>query len=488
LKIGLYGANFFTPQYFMQPDNIMQNFQSQWDVIIGAGPAGLFAAYELVEQKPDSKILMIDRGAEALGRKCPVSDQDLSCVNCQPCNIMCGVGGAGIFSDGILNLRPDVVGGDLNDYTHNDEKSWEIVDFIDQVFLKFGAPPVLHGTANNRTDDLALRAMAAGIKFQQIKQRHLGSENTPKLIKSFSDHLERAGVKIMTRAVVNDLIIENGECFGVVLADGQRLEAKAILFAPGRIGGRWVREMVSKHNIEATHTPIDVGVRVEVPSIIMRSVIEASRDPKFHIWTKQFEDFVRTFCTNHEGFVVKESYDSFIGVNGHSYTDKKSKNTNFAFLVRVVLTQPLENTTVYGESIAKLATILGKGKPLIQRLGDLRRGRRSTPWRLQKSTITPTLTDATPGNIAMVLPHRILTDILEGLEKLNEVIPGVATNSTFLYAPEIKYYSMKFTVSDDMQTNIKNLYAAGDGAGLSRDIVKAAATGLLASRAIIRSS
>jgi len=466
----------------------MQNTQSRADVIIiGAGPAGLFAAYELIGQSPRLKILIIDRGAEALARKCLVSDQNLSCVNCQPCNIMCGVGGAGIFSDGILNLRPDVVGGDLSDFTHSEVKSWEIVNLIDQIFLKFGAPPVLHGTANGRTDELALKAMAAGIKFQQIKQRHLGSENTPKLIKSFSDHLERAGVKFMVRTAVKDLVIENGQCCGVILSDGQKLGAGAVLFAPGRVGGRWAREIVAKHDIKAIHMPIDVGVRVEVPSIIMRSVIEANRDPKFHIWTKQFEDFVRTFCTNHEGFVVKENYDSFIGVNGHSYTAKKSKNTNFAFLVRVVLTQPLENTTLYGESIAKLATILGQGKPLIQRLGDLRRGRRSTPWRLQKSTITPTLTDATPGNIAMILPHRILTDILEGLEKLNEVIPGVATNSTFLYAPEIKYYSMKLTVDDNMQTSIKNLYAAGDGAGLSRDIVKAAATGLLAGRGIIKS-
>jgi len=244
--------------------------------------------------------------------------------------------------------------------------------------------------------------------------------------------------------------------------------------------------MVKKHQIAASYAPIDIGVRVEVPSIVMRSIIDVNRDPKFHIWTSKYEDFVRTFCTNHEGFVVKESYGDFIGVNGHSFTNKKSENTNFAFLVRCVLTSPQENTTLYGESIAKIATILGRGKPIVQRLGDLRRGRRSNSWRLQKSTFSPTLKDTTPGNIAMVLPHRILTDILEGLEKLNEVIPGVATDSTFLYAPEIKYYSMKLAVDDDLQTNIKNLYAAGDGAGLSRDIVKAAATGILAARGIIK--
>ena len=466
----------------------MENYCPQWDVaIIGAGPAGLFAAHELAAQKPGIKILLIDRGADALDRKCPVSSQNLPCVNCQPCNIMCGVGGAGIFSDGILNLRHDVVGGDLNDFTGNEAESCAIIDRIDEIFLKFGAPPELHGVDNGKAERLMARSMAAGIKFQQIKQRHLGSENTPKLIKRFSDHLRQAGVEIMTRAAAQDLVVENGRCRGVILADGRKIFAKMILFAPGRAAGHWVREMIAKHGIAAVNTPIDIGVRVEVPAIVMKQVIDVNRDPKFHIWTRQYEDFMRTFCTNHEGFVIKESYDNFVGVNGHSYTHKKSKNTNFAFLVRVALTQPLENTALYGESIARIATILGQGKPIVQRLGDLRRGRRSNPWRLQKSTIAPTLTEATPGNIAMVLPHRILTDVLEGLEKLNEVIPGVATNSTFLYAPEIKYYSMKLAVDEKMQTNVENLFAAGDGAGLSRDIVKAAATGILAARGIAKS-
>jgi len=400
---------------------------------------------------------------------------------------MCGIGGAGIFSDGILNLRPDVVGGNLSDFTRNDDESQKIVDKIDQTFLKFGATETVYGLSDEKADMLSLKAMAAGIKFQRIKQRHLGSENTPVIIKRFSDHLESRGVMIITGAKAKDLLVQDGACKGALLEDGRRIYAKAAIFAPGRIGARWVSEMVKNHKIAASHAPIDIGVRVEVPSIVMRSVIDVNRDPKFHIWTSKYEDFVRTFCTNHEGFVVKESYGDFIGVNGHSFTNKKSENTNFAFLVRSILTSPQENTTLYGESIAKIATILGQGKPIVQRLGDLRRGRRSNSWRLQKSTFSPTLKDTTPGNISMALPHRILTDILEGLEKLNEVIPGVATDSTFLYAPEIKYYSMKFAVDDDMLTNIKGLYAAGDGAGLSRDIVKAAATGILAARGILKS-
>ena len=465
----------------------MAEIGNNWDVlIVGAGPAGLFAANELVEHD-GRRVVMVDIGKSALQRKCPINTDSASiCLNCRPCNIMCGVGGAGIFSDGILNLRPDVVGGNLSDFTRNDDESQKIVDKIDRTFLKFGATEIVHGLDDEKVDWLSLKAMAAGINFQRIKQRHLGSENTPSIIKRFSDHLENKGVMIITGAKVKDLLVQENACKGALLEDGRRIFAKTTILAPGRVGSRWVSEMVKNHKIAASHAPIDIGVRVEVPSIVMRPIIDVNRDPKFHIWTSKYEDFVRTFCTNHEGFVVKENYGDFIGVNGHSFTNKKSENTNFAFLVRNILTSPQENTTLYGESIAKIATILGQGKPIVQRLGDLRRGRRSNSWRLQKSTFTPTLKDVTPGNISMVLPHRILTDILEGLEKLNEVIPGVATDSTFLYAPEIKYYSMKFAVDDDMRTNINGLYAAGDGAGLSRDIVKAAATGILAARGIMR--
>lgn len=464
----------------------MENQTKQWDVIIvGSGPAGMFAAYELLDRSRALNILIIDKGLGAEKRICPITNNS-KCFYCSPCHIMCGVGGAGIFSDGILNLRPDVVGGNLSDYTHDDAESWKIVEYIDKVFLEFGAPEFIHGTDNEKIEKLSLKAIAQGIKFVRIKQRHLGSENTPVLIKKFSDYLEQKGAVLSTNRTVKDLIIEEGACKGVIMQDDERISAKKIILAPGRVGAMWVDEIVKKHDIAASHAPIDIGVRVEVPSIVIQSVIDVNRDPKFHIWSSKYEDFVRTFCTNHEGFVVKENYGGFIGVNGHSFQNKKSKNTNFAFLVRTILTEPQENTTLYGQSIAKIATILGQGKPIIQRLGDLRRGRRSNSWRLQKSTFSPTLKDVTPGNIGMVLPHRILTDIMESLEKLNKVIPGVATDSTFLYAPEIKFYSMKLVVNDNIETSVKNLFAAGDGTGLSRDIVKASATGILAARGLFR--
>jgi hypothetical protein len=226
-------------------------------------------------------------------------------------------------------------------------------------------------------------------------------------------------------------------------------------------------------------------VRIEVPAVIYESVVKVNRDPKFHIRTKTFDDFVRTFCTNAQGFVMEERYNNHIGVNGQSLRIKKSKNTNFAFLVHIELTRPITDTTAYGRSIAYLATTIGGGRPLLQRLGDLRAGRRSTWKRIERSQIEPTLRSVTPGDISMALPGRIVTDILEGLERLDKVIPGVASDSTLLYAPEVKFYAMQITADEKMETNVPNLFIAGDGAGLSRGIVTAAATGLLAARGIL---
>lgn len=454
-------------------------------IIVGAGPAGMFSAYELVKNQPKLKILVIDKGREVKERICPMIKTG-ECLGCEPCHIMSGMGGAGTFSDGLLNLRPDI-GGDLVEFTEDEDKAWELVNRVDDIFLRFGAPNKLSGISNPKIDILEHKAASAGIKFIGIKQRHIGSDNAPKLIQEFSQFLEKKNIKFSMEKEVTDLIVEGNECRGVVLKDGRKINSDFTLIAPGRVGVSWITEMVNRHKIKAEYLPIDIGVRVEVPAIIMKPVIEANRDPKFHIWTTRYGDFVRTFCTNYQGFVVKEYYDGFIGVNGHSLINKKSGNTNFAFLVKTALTEPFENTTLYGQSIAQMATLLGAGKPIIQRMGDVRKGRRSTFERLKRSTITPTLRDVTPGNVAMVLPHRILEDIIEGLEKLNNVIPGVACDSTFLYVPEIKFYSMKINVKENMETNIKNLFAAGDGAGLSRGIVIAAATGILAAQGILKS-
>jgi uncharacterized protein len=314
----------------------------------------------------------------------------------------------------------------------------------------------------------------------------MGSDNAPKVIGNFEKDLKERGVEFLLGTKVDDLIIEDNACVGVVLKDKSEIRSLFTIIAPGRVGATWIDEVVKKHKIEAKYAPIDVGVRVEVPAIIMDPITKINRDPKFHIQTKTYDDFVRTFCTNEHGFVVKEEYEGFIATNGHSMINQESENTNFAFLVRVELTEPIENTVRYGRSIAKLATTIGGGKPVIQRMGDLRRGRRTTESRLMKNTVVNTLKDVTPGDISMALPHRIVTDIREGLEVLNEIIPGVASDSTLLYAPEVKFYSMQVLVDRNMESSVKNLFAAGDGAGLSRDIVNAAATGVIAARGILK--
>jgi uncharacterized protein len=448
-------------------------------VIVGAGPAGLFAARELSHSS--AKVLVIDQGKDIADRVCPMKNRG-HCLHCDPCHIMCGVGGAGAYSDGLLNLHP-TIGGDLKHLAGDD--AWDLIDEVDSAFLRYGAPSRVLEPSEDDAEMLKRKAAAAGARFVPIRQRHMGSDGTPKIIAAFKRDLEQKGVKFRLDSRVEDLIINGGCCCGVRLADGTQIEAHKTLLAPGRIGAQWIGILLDRYAIEARYGPLDIGVRVEVPSIITDPITRINRDPKFHIVTRRYDDFVRTFCTNPGGFVVKEEYPDFIATNGHSMTDQRSENTNFAFLVRLELTKPVENTTAYGMSIAKLVTTIGGRRPVIQRLGDLHRGRRSTEERIARNTVENTLKDVTPGDISMALPHRIVMDIIEGLEILNQIVPGVNADSTLLYAPEIKFYAREVEVADrSLQTSIKGLYVAGDGAGLSRGIVIAAATGILAGRGI----
>lgn len=447
-------------------------------IIVGAGPAGLFAALELSDSGSGLEILVIDLGSDISERICPMKKRD-HCQHCEPCHIMCGVGGAGTYSDGLLNLHPSI-GGDLEALAGQD--AWRLVEEVDSAFLRYGAPRQTLEPTPEDAEMLRHKAAAAGARFVPIRQRHMGSDRTPQIIAAFKEDLERRGVRFLLNSRVVDLIVEGSLCRGVRLADGTALMSKTTLLALGRVGAPCISDLIDRYRIEAKYGPLDVGVRVEVPAIIMDSVTRINRDPKFYIVTRRYDDFVRTFCTNPGGFVVKEEYSEFIATNGHSLTGEQSENTNFAFLVRLELTEPVENTTAYGMSIAKLVTTIGGRRPVIQRLGDLHRGRRSTEKRIERNPVRNTLKDATPGDISMALPHRIVMDIIEGLETLNQIIPGVNADSTLLYAPEIKFYAREIRVDGRMQTSISGLYAAGDGAGLSRGIVAAAATGILAGR------
>ena len=440
------------------------------------------AANELADQ--DLNVLVIDRGRDINERRCPMEEIG-KCAECKQCDVMCGVGGAGTFSDGTLNLRPDI-GGDLAAITGDNPAAWALVDYVDSLFLKYGAPEQLYTADGAQVEKLKRGAASVGVHFIEIPQRHMGSDNAPRIIENFENDLKSRGTEFRLNAQVRDLLIEHDTCNGVMLEHGDKLFSRYTLLCPGRIGGEWVNTLVKRHGIDAKHGAIDIGVRVEVPSIIMDPITEINHDPKFHIRTKRYDDFVRTFCTNEHGFVVKERYEGFIGTNGHSLKSQRSENTNFAFLVRTELTEPLEDTTRYGKSVSKLATTIGGGNPILQRMGDLRRGQRSTWNRIRRNPVKNTLQDVTPGDISMAMPHRIVMDIIEGLEKLNEVIPGVASDSTLLYAPEVKFYAMELQVSRELATSIKGLYAAGDGTGLSRDIINASATGVIAGRGILQ--
>ncbi|MDG6243100.1 MAG: NAD(P)/FAD-dependent oxidoreductase [Methanolobus sp.] len=454
-----------------------------YDVVItGAGPAGLFAAYGLAGK--GLNVLVIDAGKDIDKRICPMSDIS-SCDHCSPCSILCGVGGAGAYSDGTLNLRPDI-GGNLAEFTGDNESAWKLVDQVDNIYLKYGGPKKTYSATGSDAEMLKRRAASAGARFIDIKQRHIGSDNSTALIACMKRDLEANGITFLLGSKVKDLIVEEGRCRGVLL-ENREIRSRYTLLAPGRVGYEWMNWLVNRHSIKYSYSGVDIGVRVEVPSIIMDPITHINHDPKFHIHTRRYDDFVRTFCTNEHGFVVKEEYEGFVATNGHSMHSKESDNTNFAFLVHVELTRPMENTIKYARSVAKLATTIGGGKPVLQRLGDLRRGRRSTAERLSKNAVINTLKDITPGDISMAMPHRIVMDIIEGLEVLSEIIPGVDSDCTLLYAPEVKFYSLRIDVDSTMQTNIADLFVAGDGAGLSRDLVNSSATGILAANGILAS-
>ncbi|MFH1774411.1 MAG: NAD(P)/FAD-dependent oxidoreductase, partial [Methanobacteriota archaeon] len=445
-------------------------------IIVGAGPAGMFAAYELAK-KSDLRVLIVDFGKDVSERICPMEKTGV-CVKCEPCNIMSGVGGSGGLSDGTLNIKPDI-GGNLYEFM-SEADAWELVRYVDKIYIENGTPKKLYKATSNEEEMLSRKAASAGMDFIQIPQRHIGSDHTPEVVASLKKKLERKGVKFLLSTAVEDILNEE-----IKLSNNKKVKAKYILAAPGRSGASWLAEQAKKLSLKISHGPIDVGVRVEVPGIVMDPVCRINRDPKFHIITETYDDFVRTFCVNHRGYVAKEVYKGYVGVNGYSLRDKQSENTNFAFLTKIELTEPVENSTMYGEFIAKTATTLGGGSPLVQRLGDLRRGRRSTWKRINRGQVKPTLRSVTPGDVAMVMPHRIVTNILEGLEKLDRVIPGVASDSTLLYAPEIKFYAMRVEVGRSMETSVPNLFVAGDGAGVSRSLIIASATGVLAARGIL---
>jgi len=360
----------------------------------------------------------------------------------------------------------------------------ELIDETEQIYNKFGMDGPVYPTDMEQAGEIRKSAKRYGIDLLLIKQKHLGSDRLPEHIASLADHIKSKGVVIHTSEEVKEVIIKNNHITGVATQRKNYFTDNVIL-APGRVGADWVGGLAQKHGIGLKQRGIEVGVRVEVHNDIMQDLCEVIYDPTFFIQTGKYDDQTRTFCTNKGGFVTLENYTNFVCVNGHAYHDKKTQNTNFAFLSKVVLTEPVTDNQAYGESIGSLATLIGGGKPILQRFGDLKRGRRSTWHRINKGFIEPTLTDVVCGDIAMALPERILTNIVEGLDKLNHVVPGVANDETLLYAPEIKFFATQVETANDLETKIKGMYVAGDGPGVAGNIVSASATGLIPAKAII---
>jgi uncharacterized FAD-dependent dehydrogenase len=430
-------------------------------------------------------VLLIEKGKDPRKRKCPMSDTQ-KCQKCKPCNILCGIGGAGLFSDGKLNYIHKLGKTDLTQFMPLKE-SRSLIDETEKIFNAFGMDGPVYPTDMAEAENIRKKAKRFGIDLLIIKQKHLGSECLPKHISGMSDFIKSKGVVIHTSEEARDVLVENNRVAGLV-TNRKKYFAGNIILAPGRVGADWVGKLAQKYGIGLKQRGIEVGVRVEVHNDIMQDLCEVIYDPAFFIQTGKYDDQTRTFCTNRGGFVSLESYSNFVCVNGHAYLNKKSQNTNFAFLSKVVLTEPVTDNQAYGESIGNLASLIGGGKPILQRFGDLKRGRRSTWNRVNKGYIAPTLTSVICGDIAMALPERIMTNIMEGLEKLNLVVPGVSNDETLIYAPEIKFFATQIMTTSDLETKIKGMYVAGDGPGVAGNIVSASATGLIPAKAIIAKS
>lgn len=457
-------------------------------VIVGAGPAGLFAAFELIEKNPKLDITLVDSGFFAKNRHCPMNEKKIPCVNCNPCNIMAGFGGAGTFSDGKLNFIPKLGKSNLYKYMSISEAD-ELIDYTENIFNKFGMDSDIY--PSNMDEALKIKEEVAkhGANLLVIKQKHLGSDNLPKYINDFTEYLKDKGVEVLELTHCNDYqkIDDYYELELESKGKTSKIKTKNIIIAPGRTGAKWVQEIADKHNIPYISQSIEIGVRVEVRKEILESITSVIYDPSIFIKTKTYDDEIRTFCTNPGGYVTKENYYGYICVNGHALKFKKSNNSNFAFISKINLTEPVTNTREYGESIAKIANTLGGGKPIVQSLKDLKRGRRSIESRINKGFIEPTLKDCVAGDLALVMPHRIITNILEGLEVLDKIIPGVNNDETLLYGPEIKFFSNEIETDNEMKIKDEAIYFVGDGAGKAGNIVTAAATGVIAARNILNS-
>ena len=473
--------------------------KEKYDVIVvGMGPSSVFCAYELVQLKKYKNVLLIDQGKRVEERYCPI-EKTKKCVHCKPmCHITNGFSGAGAFSDGKLSLynKEDDeihVGGSVHKYIGVPETK-KLIDYADDVYLKFGADKHLEGTQyKEEIKKIDERARKEGIRLINIPIRHLGTEKSHEVYKKMEEYLEQNGIEMMFQTTVGDLIVENNEIKGVKVKEAKYVDdedheltniyADKVVLAVGRKGANWLVEMCNKHNIKSETGIVDIGVRYELPDEIMKEVNKYMYEAKFTGRVGPFRDKVRTFCQNPSGFVSAEVYDNNLTlVNGHSYKEKKSTNTNLAILVSHHFTYPFTKPIEYGRNVAQNLNDLGAGNIVVQRLGDIYRGKRTWDYELENNSVVPTLKSAVAGDITFALGYRTMTSILEFIRAVDKVVEGFGNPDNLLYAPEIKFYSNKVVIDNNFETSVKGLYSIGDGGGMTRGLMMASCSGVQMAR------
>ena len=465
-------------------------------VIVGAGPAGIFAAYELTLKSPKAKVLLIDKGHDIFKRRCPILEgriskcppatQKKNYAGCLPaCSITNGFGGAGAYSDGKFNITTEF-GGWMTDYL-NQSEVMELIKYVDEINLKHGATDTITDPTTDKVKEIEKRGYAVGLKLLRAQVRHLGTEQNLMILQSIYRYLEDK-IDMKFREEVIDILVKDKKVYGVEMRDGTLIEANQVIIAPGRDGSKWVEKIMKKYGVKLINNKVDIGVRVETSNIIMQEINEHLYEGKF-IFNTSVGTQVRTFCSNPSGHVVVENHSGIMTANGHAYKDPKlgSDNTNFALLVSHLFTSPFNNPNEYAREIAKRANELSGGGIIVQKLGDLLKGRRSTDKRIKEGFINPTCPEAVPGDLSLVLPYTTMKSLLEMFEALNYVTPGIMSEHTLIYGCENKFYSARVDTDNNFEVNgINDLYAIGDGCGFTRGLSQASAQGVYVARKIIK--
>ena len=451
----------------------------QYDIIIaGAGASGVFMSYELAKLNVNAKVLVLDKGSRLEERVCPIKrGLTKSCVKCNPCHIMNGYGGAGTLSDGKYNITTQF-GGDLHNYVGVD-KAMELMEYVDEVLCSMGgASAKLYSTGNSQ---LKTECLKYDLHLLEAKVRHLGTDRNVRILGEMYNYCKDK-IDMQFKTVVSDVSREEDGTFVVTTTGGEQFSCRDLVLATGRSGSKWISQICDKMGVEQKKNRVDIGVRVELPAEIFKHITDDVYESKIIYQTDKYNDLVRTFCMNPYGEVVSENTNGIVTVNGHSYDDPSlhTQNTNFALLVSNHFTEPFDDSNEYGESIAKLSNMLGGGV-LLQRFGDLVKGRRSSERRMRKCFTQPTL-QATPGDLSLVIPKRQLDDIIEMIYALDKIAPGTANEDTLLYGVEVKFYNSVVKVDGNLETSVPRMYALGDGSGVTHSLSQASASGVHVAR------